>query len=117
MLLIKLLAAIMNELIDTANEQISNNLKADIRLQTTLWIWGLSIPLLCACLPIIAITDTGITLPVLVLLAAAIATISVWYLASYQPSSEQLTELKQLTDRIEILEAIASHDRSDDRFD
>jgi hypothetical protein len=106
----------MNDFIDTANKQISNHLKPDIRLQTTLWIWGLSIPLLCACVPIVAITDTGITLPVLVLLAVAIATSSVWYLASYQPSPKQLTDLKQITDRIEILEAIASHDRSDDRL-
>jgi hypothetical protein len=106
----------MNDFIDTANKQISNHLKPDIRLQTTLWIWGLSIPLLCACVPIVAITDTGITLPLLVLLAAALGTSSVWYLASYQPNSQALTELKQITDRIEILEAIASHDRLDDRF-
>lgn len=103
----------MNDLIDTANEQISANLKPDIRLQTTIWIWGLSIPLLCACVPIVAITDTGITLPVLVLLAVAVGTSSVWYLASHQPNSQGLTQLKQITDRIEILEAIASHDRLD----
>lgn len=101
----------MKDLIDTANERISNNLKSDIRWQTTIWIWGLSIPILCACVPIVAITDTGITLPVFVLLAVAIGTSSVWYLASHQPNSKRLTELKQITDRIEILEAIASHDR------
>ena len=106
----------MNAPIDIANEQLSHHLKPDIRLQTTIWIWGLAIPLLCACLPIVAITDTGITLPVLVLLAVALGTSSVWYLASHQPNSRELTELKQITDRIEILEAIASHDRLDDRF-
>lgn len=111
MLFVKLLIAIMNDLIDTANEQISNNLKSDIRLQTTIWIWGLSIPLLCACVPIVAITDTGITLPVLVLLAVAVGTSSVWYLASHKTNSKELTQLNQITDRIEILEAIASHDR------
>lgn len=106
----------MNDLIDTANEQISTNIKPDIRLQTTIWIWGLSIPILCACVPIVAITDTGITLPVLVLLAVALGTSSVWYLASHQPNSQGLIQLKQITDRIEILEAIASHDRLDDHF-
>jgi hypothetical protein len=111
MLFVKLLIELMNDLIDTANEQISTNLKPDIRLQTTIWIWGLSIPLLCACVPIVAITDTGITLPVLVLIAVAVGTSSVWYLANHQPNSKEPTELKQITDRIEILEAIASHDR------
>jgi hypothetical protein len=106
----------MNDPIDIANEQLSIHLKRDIRLQTTMWIWGLSIPLLCACVPIVAITETGITLPALVLLAVAIGTSSVWYLASYQLSSKKLTELKQITDRVEVLEAIASHDRLDDRF-
>lgn len=106
----------MNDFIDTANEQISNNLKPDIRLQTTIWIWGLSIPLLCTCVPIVVITDTGITLPVLVLIAVALGTSSVWYLASHQPNSKGLTELKQITDRIEILEAIASDDRLDESF-
>lgn len=106
----------MNDPIDVANEQLSNHLKRDIRLQTTMWIWGLSIPLLCACVPIVAITETGITLPALVLMAVAVGTSSVWYLTSYQFSSKELTELKQVTGRIEVLEAIASHDQLDDRF-
>lgn len=96
------------------NTQIPENITKDIRYRTTIWIWSLSIPLLCACVPIIAISDIGIILPLCVLSTVVLATASVWYFAGKPIKSSE--EIEQLKERIQNLEYIATHDQLDSNF-
>ncbi|CAD5960702.1 hypothetical protein [Planktothrix agardhii] len=78
----------------------------DIRLKATIWIWGLSIVLLLACVPALALTDQGILLPLAVLLATAISTASIWIFGSSNKIDND-KELQKLINRVDNLEAIA----------
>ena len=97
------------------SENISNKEK-DVRLQATIWMWGLSIPLFCCCVPIIALTTMGILLPIFVLTALAIGTASIWFFSSNLSSAVKV-EIKQLQERVIDLEAIVSHDEINKKFE
>ncbi len=87
----------------------------DVRLKGTIWVWSLSIPLFLLCIPIIALTDTGVLVPLFVLGSAATATASIWFF--YEKSAGSISsEVKALQDRIANLETIAGHDEFDSRF-
>ncbi|MEA5573491.1 hypothetical protein [Calothrix sp. UHCC 0171] len=87
----------------------------DIRVKATIWMWGLSVPLFFACVPIIALSDMGISLPFFVLIALALGTASIWFF--YGKSMNVLSlEIKQLQERIIDLETIASHEGLDNKF-
>ena len=97
------------------HDKLINTNERDIRLNATIWIWSLSAPLFFICIPIIALTETGIIVPFFVLGSTVISTISVWLL--YGRSVNLInSEVKQLQNRIENLEAIAGHGHLDSEF-
>ncbi len=80
--------------------------KKDIRLVATIWIWVLSIFLLLACVPILALTENGIWLPFAVLISVAISTASIWFFGNSK-NLENDQKFKTLQTRVDNLEAIA----------
>lgn len=83
----------------------------DPRVRATAAIWGISIGMFGICIPLVAITNTGLLLPVLVLLGASASTSAIW-LAARPPQSENKQQLNQtvaqLEERVRNLEAICS---------
>ena len=83
----------------------------DPRVRATAAIWGISIGMFGICIPLVAITNTGLLLPVLVLLGASVSTSAIW-LATRPPQSENKQQLNQtvarLEERVRNLEAICS---------
>lgn len=97
------------------NQEILDSKEKDIRLKATIWMWGLSIPLFFACVPIIALTAMGILLPLFVLIALTLGTASVWFFYSKSMNAMSL-EIQQLQGRIVNLETIASHEELDGKY-
>jgi hypothetical protein len=72
-------------------------------------IWGFSTAMLGICIPLVAITGSGIVLPLSVLLGATIATVVVWRSSARSASSPRLTgSVYELEQRVANLEAICS---------
>lgn len=86
--------------------QSSCEQKRDIRLVATIWIWVLSIFLLLACVPILALTDNSFLLPLAVPIAVAIGTASIWYFGTPK-FLEKDKKFQALQSRIANLEEIA----------
>lgn len=78
----------------------------DFRVIATICIWVSSIFLLLACVPILALTENGILLPLTLLIAVATGTVAIWCFGKPK-SSENDKNLQALQSRIENLEAIA----------
>lgn len=97
------------------NQEIIDSKEKDIRLKATIWMWGLSVPLFFACVPIIALSAMGILLPLFVLITLALGTASVWFFYGKSMNAVSL-EIKQLHERIVDLETIASHEGLDGKF-
>jgi hypothetical protein len=97
------------------SKEVLNTKEKDVRLKATIWMWGLSVPLFFACVPIIALSAMGILLPLFVLIALTIGTTSVWFFYSKSMNAMSL-EIKQLQERIVNLETIAIHEGLDDKF-
>jgi hypothetical protein len=87
----------------------------DIRLQATIWIWALSIPLFFGCVPICALSAVGILLPIFVLLALAIGTASIWFFSNNVPSAMK-QQIEQLQARTSELETIVCQEDIDKKF-
>ena len=83
----------------------------DPRVRATAAIWGISIGMLGICIPLVAITNSGLVLPVLVIAGASLSTAAVW-LASDSPKPGKAQKLTQtvtgLEERIKNIEAICS---------
>lgn len=78
------------------------------KVRATSAIWGCAIGMLGVCVPLVAITNSGIILPLLVILGAGGGTVAVW-LASDQRQSEALhlvKTVKALEERVVNLETI-----------
>ena len=73
--------------------------KKNPKVRATSTIWGCAIGMLGVCVPLVAITESGIILPLLVILGAGGGTAAVWF----APNKEQLEET-QLTQTIKGLE-------------
>jgi hypothetical protein len=82
--------------------------KKDPKVLATEAIWGISIGLFGICIPLVAITESGLTLPLLVALSAGGGTAAVWL----SPDRRQLEEadlakeIKVLEERVMNLETI-----------
>jgi hypothetical protein len=78
------------------------------KVRATASIWGCSVGMLGICIPLVAITKSGILLPLLVILGAGGGTAAVWF----APDKRQQEELrlnqtvKALEERVINLEAI-----------
>jgi hypothetical protein len=87
----------------------------DIRLQATIWMWTLSIPLFFGCVPLCALSAIGILLPIFVLLALAIGTASIWFFSNDMPTAIT-QQIEQLQARTSELEAIVCQEDIDKKF-
>ena len=70
-------------------------------------IWAMSVGLFAICIPLVAITESGILLPLLVLLSASSGTAFVWWSPNRQRPDKM--ELEALEARIIDLETIVTH--------
>lgn len=84
----------------------------DVRLAATKWIWSLSIFCLLACVPIIALVENYTILPLAVIIAATVSTVSVWIFVQPTNLLEQ-TKIDQLQKRVSSLEEIVCHTEFD----
>ena len=83
----------------------------DPRVQATSAIWGIAVGMLGVCIPLVGITDSGVILPLLVILGASASTVSVWRTRSQlqAPREQQLVKtVAQLEERVRNLETICS---------
>ena len=78
-----------------------------VKIGATAIIWGFATGMLGICVPIISISESGITLPLVVILGANITTIIVWYSGSYK-SRKSVQDLQKIEERVRNLEAICS---------
>lgn len=78
------------------------------KVQATSAIWGCAIGMLGVCIPLVAITESGIILPLLVILGAGGGTAAVWLAPNQnQPKKAYLTQtMKALEERVTNLETI-----------
>ncbi|MBD2028235.1 hypothetical protein [Leptolyngbya sp. FACHB-711] len=86
--------------------QTSSPPKANSCLRATIWIWGFSALSMFACIPILALTQEGVLLPLSIVFAAASSTVTIWMRAHHNESLHQ-NQLQQLQQRLEVLESIA----------
>ena len=81
---------------------------SDPRVKATSTIWSLAIGMFGICIPLVAITESGILLPLIVILGAGGGTAAVW-LSPYKRQQQQ-THLEQtvkaLEERVMNLEVI-----------
>ncbi|WP_088242843.1 hypothetical protein [Calothrix rhizosoleniae] len=78
------------------------------KVSATSGIWGCAIGMLGVCIPLVAITDSGIILPLLVILGAGGGTAAVWFAPDKRQQEEvSLTQtVKTLEERVINLETI-----------
>ncbi len=78
------------------------------KVQATAVIWGRAIAMLAICIPLVAITNSGIVLPLLVILSAGGGTAAVWFAPNRRSQAEfRLSQtVKALEERIINLETI-----------
>lgn len=80
----------------------------DSRVRATAAIWGCAVGMLGVCIPLVAITNSGVILPLLVILGAGGGTMAVWL----APDRRQLDDsrlaqtVKMLEERVMNLETI-----------
>ncbi|MFG6094174.1 hypothetical protein SPB21_02940 [Leptothoe sp. ISB3NOV94-8A] len=80
------------------------------KVRATAAMWTLSMGMLGVCIPLVAITNSGIILPLLVILSTGGATAAVWLSPGRRrPEDIQLTQtVKALEERIINLETICT---------
>lgn len=82
----------------------------DPKVRATVAIWSLATGMFAICIPLVAITSSGVILPLLVVLGAAGGTAAVW-LASEQHRQAELRSaqaVKALEERVIALETICT---------
>ena len=80
------------------------------KVRATTAIWGCAVGMLGICIPLVAITNSGIILPLLVIIGAAGGTFAVWFAPDkHQQGEIQLAQtVKSLKERVMDLEAICT---------
>lgn len=80
------------------------------KVRVTAAIWSFATGMLAICIPLVGITDSGILLPLLVLLSSGGSTAAIW-LASEKRRPEDIhlaQSVKALEERVMTLEAICT---------
>ena len=85
------------------------------KIATTAIIWGFATGMLSICIPIVGMTQSGVILPLAVVLGASVATVVVWRSSSKRSRtiSDLTNSVQHLNERIVTLEAICSSGESD----
>lgn len=83
-----------------------------LRVVATLGIWGIATGMLAVCIPLTAITKSGVILPLAVISGAAVGTVAVWRGADKQSINNRTVEnnVKSLDQRVANLELIFSNE-------
>jgi flagellar basal body-associated protein FliL len=80
-------------------------------------IWAFATGMLAICIPLVSMTESGIFLPMAVILVAGIATIVVWFSSSSIQQEQKIAQLvntiEQLEKRVMNLETIDNQDELD----
>lgn len=81
---------------------------SNIQVWATAVIWGCSVGMLGICIPLVALTDSGIILPLLVVLGASVGTTAVWLTpGKRQQEQAHLNQtMRLLKERVTNLEVI-----------
>ncbi|MDJ0900307.1 MAG: hypothetical protein QNJ55_16000 [Xenococcus sp. MO_188.B8] len=86
--------------------------KNGTKIATTAIIWGFATGMIAICIPLVAISRSGIILPLAVILGASTSTVIVWRDAN-QKAVELANNLQQIEQRIRNLETICSSEDFD----
>ena len=86
--------------------------KNGTKIATTAIIWGFATGMMAICIPLVAISRSGIILPLAVILGASTSTVTVWRDAN-QKAVELANNLQQIEQRIRNLETICSSEDFD----
>ena len=70
------------------------------KVQATTTIWGFALGMLAFCIPLVGISESGVILPLIVILGASGGTATIWY----APEKRQQEEALRLTQTIRSLE-------------
>lgn len=84
------------------------SIESNPKVRATAAIWGCAIGMLGVCIPLVAITNSGIVLPLLVILSAGGGTVAVWLAPERRQKEEMrlLQTVKALEERVVNLETI-----------
>lgn len=85
------------------------------KIGTTAIIWGFATGMLAICIPIVGMTQSGVILPLAVVLGASVGTVVVWQSPTKRSRaiSDLTNSVQLLNERIVTLEAICSSGESD----
>ncbi|HEX8463200.1 MAG TPA: hypothetical protein VF627_01160 [Abditibacterium sp.] len=92
----------------------SPELEPDVRVRTTRSIWSITPALLGICIPLSMVTESGPAIPIVVLCAAAVSTVTVWMrggAGQTRPAEKQVSaqsRVQELEERLANLEAITN---------
>lgn len=79
----------------------------DIKVESTINVWGFATGMLGICIPLTSISQTGIILPLAAIAGATIATVAIW--SNENPKITTLSDnFQQIEQRLRTLETIAS---------
>lgn len=83
-----------------------------IKLATTLGVWVIATGMLAFCIPFVTVTESGVILPLAVILGAAVATVAIWrrYDRHTINSVALANNVKDLEQRVANLEVICSNE-------
>ena len=86
--------------------------KNGTKIATTAIIWGFATGIMAICIPLVAISRSGIILPLAVILGASTSTVTVWR-DGHQKVVELSNNLQKIEQRIRNLETICSSEDFD----
>ena len=75
-------------------------------------IWSFATGIMAICIPLVAISRSGIILPLAVILGASASTVAIWR-SDNQKAVESSSNLQQMEQRIRDLETICSRENFD----
>jgi hypothetical protein len=83
--------------------------EGDPKVHATATIWGCVIAMLGVCIPLVAVTNSGVLLPLAVILGASGGTAGLWWASNQSQREEKrlVQTIKRLEERVVNLEAIA----------
>ena len=88
--------------------------KNGFKVGTTAIIWAFATGMIAICIPLVAMTKSGIILPLTVILGATTSTVVIWR-NDNQKAIESSRNLQHIEQRIQDLETICSRENFDAR--
>ena len=81
--------------------------KNGAKVAATAIIWSLATGIMAICIPLIKISESGVILPLTVIVGVSISTVAIW-LSGNQKSLELSNNFQKIEERVRDLEAISS---------